>query len=461
MLLRDENRRAHAVPAPTVAMAILLALSAAMPVVGATASDPMGPPLDSANTGTTPMDQVDLGTPEPPEREPPEKELPAFFADSTFSGQVRSFYLYRDKYDDSLSEAWAAGGSFSYLSGWAGRFRLGTTAYTSLPLHAPEDRDGTLLLKPGQEGYAVIGQAFGEVKLAEGISTSFGRKEYNTPYLNKNDVRMTPNTFEAISFYGKRGGKDGRGEWRFGGGYVFGIKERNADEFVSMAEDAGADVDRGLAVAGFNWKKKGFSVGMFDYYSVDIINIFYTELMNEWAFAEGKNKFKLSAQFTDQQSTGDDLLTGSDFSTYQWGLKADITLGAGMITLAGTDTDDGDTMRNPWSGHPGYTSVQLQDFYRADESAVMLRGSYDFSKHGLKGFSTYALWVHGFGLDEPKYNEDEYDLNLQWTPDQETAMRGFSFRLRYAHVDQDGGGDPDIDDVRFIVNFDLPRKKRG
>jgi hypothetical protein len=32
-----------------------------------------------------------------------------------------------------------------------------------------------------------------------------------------------------------------------------------------------------------------------------------------------------------------------------------------------------------------------------------------------------------------------------------------SFRMRYAHVDQRGGGDPAINDVRIIVNWDFPR----
>ena len=44
--------------------------------------------------------------------EKPEHEFP-FINDSTFGGQVRSFYFYRDKYDKSLSEAWAIGGSLA------------------------------------------------------------------------------------------------------------------------------------------------------------------------------------------------------------------------------------------------------------------------------------------------------------------------------------------------------------
>ena len=68
-------------------------------------------------------------------------------------------------------------------------------------------------------------------------------------------------------------------EWRVGGGYVNKIKERNHDEFVSMSEDAGAPegMERGVYVGGANYKRGDFSIGAIDYYSDDIINIFYTE----------------------------------------------------------------------------------------------------------------------------------------------------------------------------------------
>jgi hypothetical protein len=412
----------------------------------------------SAEQGATPMDQIDMSNPQPgltviPAPAKPEEKSP-FIHDSKFSAQLRTFYLYRDKYDNSISEAWALGGWIGYQSGYvADLLRIGAVAYTSQPLYAPDDHDGTLLLKPGQEGYTVLGQIYGEVKFTDRIFGAIGRKEYNTPYINANDVRMTPNTFEGITAYGTAGGKDGAPDWRFGGGYISKIKERNSDEFVWMSRDAGASVDRGVYLGGANFEQKNFSIGAINYYSDDIINIFYTEATYALA-PSGGHKLNLGAQFSDQRSTGDNLLTGQEFSTRQWGLKADLGLGAALLTLAYTDTAGGANMQNPWSGYPGYTSVQVQDFNRAGESAVMLKGAYDFSRHGAEGVSAYALWVHGTGVNAPAYNEDEVDLNLQWTP-KAGAMRGTSFRLRYAHIAQRGGGDPTINDFRIIVNYNF------
>ena len=92
---------------------------------------------------------------------------------------------------------------FLITSAWA------PCSYTSQPLYGPDDKDGTLLLKPGQEGYTVVGQLYGRVKLIEDNFINIYRYEYNTPYINKNDNRMTPNTFEGYTFTGAYGGKDG------------------------------------------------------------------------------------------------------------------------------------------------------------------------------------------------------------------------------------------------------------
>jgi hypothetical protein len=50
--------------------------------------------------------------------------------------------------------------------------------------------------------------------------------------------------------------------------------------------------------------------------------------------------------------------------------------------------------------------------------------------------------------------ENETDLNLQWVP-KDGALKGFSFRTRYAYVDPCGGDDDSLNDFRFIVNYNF------
>lgn len=375
--------------------------------------------------------------------------------DTKWDVQLRSYYLDRDKYDDTYSEAWALGGSIGLKTGYfRERFAMGATAYTSQRLHGPEDKDGTLLLAPGQHGYSVLGELYGEFLINPKTRLSFGRRAIDTPYINRNDSRMTPNTFEAITIQGLYGG-EGRGEWRVGGGYFDEIKERNSDEFVSMATDAGAPlgVERGVYALGANYKLGDLSIGAINYYSDDIINIFYTEGKYGVALSDN-SKLSFALQYTDQGATGDHLLRGADFNSDAWGAKAELSLGGALLTTAFTSASGDTNMQAPWSGYPGYTSVQVEDFNRDGEDAWMLRAGYSFKS--VPGLSLYGLYVDGSDPDSPtEYAKEELDFNLQWAPPEGT-LKGLMVRLRYADVSQDDPGRSSLQDFRIMVYYDPP-----
>jgi hypothetical protein len=393
------------------------------------------------------------------------KDTPPFFRDTKLNLNVRTYDFYRDKYDDTVSESWALGGALSYQSGWfLDHFGVGGALYTSQRLYGPENRDGALLLKPGQHGYTQVGQLYGRVKLIEDNFINIYRYEYNTPFMNKNDSRMTPNTFEGYTFTGAYEGKDGALGFRYGGGYITKIKERNADEFKWMSQDAGAAVKRGVAVGGGSVSYKGLTFGAIDYYSNDIINIVYSEGSYKLRAMEDRLGFLFSAQFADQRSTGDDLLKGYSFQNNQVGVKSDISYGGAILTLAYTHTQKGADMQSPWGGYPGYTSVQVQNFNRSGENAFMVKGSYDFTRLGLEGVAAYALFVHGWGRVDPTTkasvaDENEFDADVQYRP-QWKFLKGLWFRVRYAMVHQYEGPQTTIkdtiNDFRVIVNYDLP-----
>jgi hypothetical protein len=451
--LHDRSGRSVC-PATALAAAVLLSLAAG----GAAAqSAPAAEPEVDETQSSTEQGQTHLDESfeaEEDRRERIREQRRKAFEDTKFDVQGRTFLLDRDKYDDTESYAWAIGGSAGLKTGYfRDRFAIGLTGYTSQPIDAPDDKDGTLLLAPGQEGYSVLGEAYVQVRLTDDININAGRKAFDTPYLNRNDSRMTPNTFEAIALQGVGGDKE-TGEWRFGVGYFDTIKERNSEDFVSMAEDAGAPdgVERGVYAGGANYSRGPVSLGAINYYSDDIINIFYTEASYRFALAE-KREFRLAAQYSDQKAVGDNLLRGADFSADQLGIKAELALGPALLTTAYTMTGDGTNMQNPWSGYPGYTSVQVEDFNRAGEDAWLLRAAYKFPK--APGLSVYGLWVSGSEPDAPtEFARDEYNLNLQWSPEA-GALKGLMFRLRYSHVEQDNG--TELDDFRLMVFYDPPK----
>ncbi len=462
-LCRPGARRIAAFPGKVILltltglMALVLCGNTSAPAQEAAATDePRSPRLGE---DVTPMDKSFLGKPARPWSHPSLKDAPPFFRDTKLDLDLRTYYAYTDNFDGTKNEAWTLGGSLSYRSGWfLDHAGIGATLYTSQALYAPDDRDGTLLLKPGQEGYTVVGELYGTVKIRDEYFINIYRHEVNTPYMNKNDSRMTPNTFEGYGFTGAMRGKDGSPTFNYGAGYIDKIKLRDSDTFISPSVAAGASVSRGVLVGGVNASFTRLTIGAIDYYSEDIINIGYGEAKCTIALTD-RTSLIVAVQFTDQRSVGENLLTGYGFNTNASGVKSELSSGGSIFTLAYTTNSRGADLQNPWSSYPGYTSVQVQSFNRAGEDAFMVKGSYDFSRVGLAGAAAFALWVHGWGAVDPLtrnavYQQDEYDVDLQWVP-QRGTVKGLWFRLRYAHVEQGGVSDAATNDFRVIVNYDL------
>jgi hypothetical protein len=380
--------------------------------------------------------------------------------DTTVAVQFRSYYLDRDNLDHTQSEAWAAGGLAGLKTGYFyDRIALGATAYTSQAVNAPSDKSGTPLLGPDQKPYTVLGELYGEFKITDQILATAGRRGFDTPFINTQDAVMTPYTYLVYGLQGVIGSTDDQ-KVSFGAAYVDKAKPRTSESFESMSTQAGAadGINRGVYVTGANLKDGQFSLGATEYYSADIINILYTEMTYAIPLAD-RMRLLLHAQYTDQRSTGDNLLTGSAFSTDQFGLKADLRFGTALLTVARTvtalgtrnESGSGTDMRNPWGGYPGYTAVQIENFYRAGEDATMLRAAYNFPR--VTGLSVYGLWVHGSTPSVVnQYAQEEYDANLQWIAPS-AALRGLRLLARYGHVSQQGPANQHEDEVRFILYY--------
>ena len=389
------------------------------------------------------------------------QDTPPFFRDTKVNLNLRTFYRRRSNYDASLTEAWALGGALSYRSGWLyDRLSVGATLYTSQPLYGRHDRDGSGLLAPGQNGYTVLGQLYGRLKLWDRTFLNLYRYgEYNTPYLSGNDSRMTPYTFESYALQGVLGGKDDMPCFNYGGGYIAKIKDKTAEDFLWMSEKLGATAKRGVAVLGGRYTHGKFSVGAINYFSNDIINIGYAETSYTMDLENGLG-IRLAVQYSDQRSVGSDLLTGYSFSTHQIGVKSDLSYEGTVLTTAFTSNSRGYDLQNPWSGYPGFTGAMITNYNKAGYSAWYTKLSYDFKQVGLNGVSAYALVTHGWDMvdqntKEALPGENEFNADLQWRPTW-NLFKGIWFRLRYGVVHQYEGDKKYTHDGRVIVNYDFP-----
>ena len=396
---------------------------------------------------------------DPLQKELQESRLPPFIRDTDLRAHFRSYYFNRTNPDDSINEAWAFGGWISYTSGWLlDTFAMGAAFYGSAPLHAPKDRDGTTLLKPGQEGYYVPGEAWGALRYKEYALLKGYRQRVEQPYIDSDDNRITPNTFQGVTVGGKVG-------WlEYLAGFLWEIKPKNADEFISMSEQAGAPGSNdGVGLIGVRLTPiEGLRIDLSNQYGVNTFNTFYAEgaylfpVTDTW-------KFRVGAQFTDQRAVGDALLPPADgryWATQHGGVSFQALWGDLQLTTAFSVTGAGNTIQAPWGTFPGYVSMIDQDFNRANEKAVLIGAAYDFSKMLLKGLSANVNFAWGWDAIDPSTRQKaprqaEYDFTVDYRPPftWPTFLKGLWFRARAAVLDQDNAKTTGYQ-FRLILNWE-------
>ena len=313
---------------------------------------------------------------------------PVAAQDTTLIIHPRTFYYEGTQNTGAENEAWTLGGWIGYRSP---RFRdvlsLGGTVYGSLPLYAPADRDGTFLLKGGQEGYLVLGEAYAALRYDHYAVVKGYRQIVNQGYINPSDIRMTPYTFEGVTLGGELDSV------RYLAGYLWKVKQWNSDEFVSMAEKAGAEGSNGgVGLIGVQLTPlRGLRVEVSNQYGFDTFNTLYAKadyryaLNIDWEAGVG-------AEFTDQRAIGDALVANA--ATTKWRTRvgaARLQLIYRDVTLSGafSITGSGNAIQNPWGTYPGYLALidapASQGFARANEKGWLIGAVYDFSKSDAAG----------------------------------------------------------------------------
>ena len=368
--------------------------------------------------------------------------LPPFLGDMDLKVHFRTYYFNRNKPDDTKNEALTTGGWISFRTGWLlDTFAMGATLYGSAPLYAPDDRDGTFLLKPGQDGYYVPGEAWGALRYKDYALLKGYRQLVDQTYINQFDNRMTPNAFEALTLGGKVG-------WvQYLAGFLWNIKTRNSDEFVAMSSAAGVKGEHdGVGLAGVQLTPvKDLKIDVSNQYGANMFNTVYADadylhpLNEDW-------KLRLGAQITDQRAVGDANLAKADgkyWATQAGGARIQLIYRELTMTVAFSITGAGNTIQSPWGSFPGYLSMIDQDFDRAREKAGLVGAAYDFSKLLTPGLSAYFNAVWGGDAISPSTrrkapDQAEYDFTADYRPPWRWPpfLQGVWFRARADIVDQ-------------------------
>ena len=366
----------------------------------------------------------------------------------------RTYYLHRD-YDVANTRAgWALGGGLEFRSGWwQDRVRFGATLSTSQKLYGPSDKDGTQLFKPGPESFSVVSEAYATIRLAGDHGIRIGRQSLDLPYLGKHDLRMIPNTFEAVGI----GNRPGDG-FAYMAGYVDAIKYKDSDEFIAMSEAAGAEgTDDGLAFIGARYRMPDQSVyGILHQRTPDLFETTFAKAEKRVEFTD-ESSLWADISYTAQRSVGEARI--GDFSTHLISARLEYITGPQKFRVGMSRTDEGGGIKKPYGNPANYLSIIINDFDRAGEDAVTVGYSLDMGQMGPGRLSFFANMVWGDTPDtgpiaSPDVNE--FDLTVDWRLNQGWSEKLW-VRLRAAWVNQDDAypKSDDLFDFRIIVNYDF------
>ncbi len=370
----------------------------------------------------------------------------------TFTLAPRWYYRNALNDDGSRSVAAAYGGSFGLETPWFWDFlRLGFIGFTSQRLYGPADEDGSGLLAAGQRGYTVLGAAFLDLRIRQ-TTLRVGRQRIDLPYINGNDSRMTPNTFEALALRSK--------DWdklRVGLAHISGIKPRTSTSFESMSSAAGAPgTDDGVTVVGARYEfAKETYLSFVNQTGWNTFNTFYAEGAYFHPITDDTS-VEVGGQFTDQRSLGRQL--GGDFEVQSAGAITSFGFRSLIASVSGTWTSNTSGIQKPWGGSPSYNSVLIADFDRAGETSLRVGCSYDFTDVGLQGVAASTSWTYGVTPNSGETaspDQGEYDVNFDYRPEF-AHLDGVWLRVRYGVLYAAGSGPgPTSEDFRVILNYSV------
>lgn len=462
-------RRYRGIAVVAAIVVATIAASLASPVRAQTPNDGLPIPASPSDSLTAIQRSFALPVPPPltlfPQMREQLKDAPAVLRDARADFNVRSYY--RDNVEvttkgTTVNEAWAGGGAgavnfesgrlFDIVSG-------GFTLYTSFPIYAPYQYGNSQLLLPQQQGYAVVGQLYGRLRLADSTYFTAGRHAWETPYINSHDNRMTPNTFYGYVLQGAIGDPDGgKPSLHFGGGYIASIKPRDAVDFQSMAQAAGVNSSGGVGTGGARLDWGAGSIGAIEYFLQDTINIAYAE-GSYGLDVPGGVRAVLAMQYADQRSTGSNLLNkGVYWSTGELGARLQFGYESAIMTVGFSAVNPGFAMQSPWSSNPVYTSAQIQSFQRAGEQTVMAGLSWVLTPLGMPEVAASAFYYNGATNAAAAGNplvEDEWNFALEWRPNWK-PLQGLWLRAQYGHSDTyQSNVRTTTDEIRLVLNYNV------
>lgn len=421
-----------------------------------------------------PMDEVELETlstagPEYLIMEDEESDTPSeasfqFDDSGEFTGRnklnanIRSYYMNRS-YDNSADgEALATGGWIDWQSPtWKNYAHIGATAYTSQNMFADDEYNRTQLLQNDEKSYSGISNIYLQLDHEE-LSARLGRFEINDPYMNGDDARMIPNSFQ-----GAQGTFDINPHWMIGIGHFTEMKSTTSTSYDHLYEVAnqvyGLDMktNHGVSTYGLRYQESAdHGGGLFYQHAPDFIDTIYIDYSRE-IIALNNGSIALAGQYTTQESVGNKI--AGDFKAEHFGAKLTWQQGIVKTQLAYSYYSETAQLLRPWSASTAFNAIQWSDSDRPGEKGALIGVGIDLSELVTPGLTISTKYYKGNTPDEGTWaspDVSEWGVDIVYSVPQGT-FKDLELRVRNASVKQKnttGNNDADsLNDFRVIANY--------
>lgn len=330
------------------------------------------------------------------------------------------------RYPAERRRALGAGLAVGYETAEWGGCAVGAVAYGAAPVDAPADLDGSGMLRSGQRGFGVLGQAYARCE-AGPVAARAGRLILATPFLGPRDSLLAPVAVEgAVADVALGAG------FAAHGAVVVGYKARNGTAFVAPSAAGGFETDRSLSIVGLT-RQGAIGGQLWAYRLRDYFDTYYAQL--DVARRLGRNvEARLSLQAFRQRAVGA-ALAGDARGGEAGALVALDAFGAELRGAATVASRRG-TILKPWGDYPGFTSIMEEDCDIPGERAWLFGATLDLARLGAPGLvvgGDYTkAWVPDPGLGMSRLDQHESDVTLAYAFS--GRLRGFAAKLRWATV---------------------------
>jgi hypothetical protein len=319
------------------------------------------------------------------------------FSEGSVSGEIRLGYIQQENESNPNSYATALGGILKYETAPWNDFKLGVAGYISQKVPfttGTQEKLNPDFFDADGDSFVYVGEAYMEYADSD-VTVRLGRLLIDTPFLETDDVRMLPNTFEgAMAMY------HGIEKTTLSAGYLqrwagFDSPRGHTDsinEFKKFGENH--DSNGVFLLGGTNESIDNLALQVWGYRVDKVTDALYTDAAYTLCLSETAG-IKFAAQYAtfDEKEENIGVKSGIDGSVYGLGVNVNV----GMLTLGvamnRAFNDAGKYVMNGLGGGPYYTSMEEMTIDgMEDATAYQVSSEVDMALLGVEGLTFTALY---------------------------------------------------------------------